>query len=262
MEIVNRQLIIRPIVRNRFSGKSAYDKTVTVIQGAQLSSTGLYKTGLTSQEERDFENEMGLAKGTLNRQNSSFWGDLDIRLNNSKLTILNILTPLDDLKYRVLLEHDLIANTEHDVEKNPGAKFYIYDPEAASKIENSKIDCEFEAVERFTNLSLEERKGLLRVYGKRGVDNLSETMVKTELYKFVKKDPKEFIRLSSSKTTPIRALLEALIEKNIIVKKGTYFYNGEDLIGGSTDEAVAYLSNPKNQAIKLSLEGTLKHRSK
>ncbi len=258
MEETIKQYIIRPIIRNKFSGQSYYNKTVTVIQGAQLSQTGLYKTGLSTADQEYYEKELNLPKGTLNGRNADFWGDMEVRLRNDKLTIFNIVNAYDELKFRMLQQHDWIANTEHDVAGNPTAKFYIYDPEAAAKIENAKMEFEFEAMEAFIGTTVEERKGLLRVYGKKGVDSMSETMIKTELYKHVKSDPKEFIRLATSKDTPIRALLENLIEKSIIKKKGTYFYNGEDLLGSSTDEVVSYLSDLKNQAVKLALENKLK----
>jgi len=183
---------------------------------------------------------------------------MEVRLRNDKLTIFNIVNAYDELKFRMLQQHDWIANTEHDVAGNSTARFYIYDPEAASKIEDAKMEFEFAAIEAFSNATVEERKGLLRIYGKKGVDLMSETMVKTELYKQVKLDPKEFIRLATAKDTPVRALIEALMEKGILKKKGTYFYNGEDLLGSSTDEVVSYLSDLKNQAVKLALEGKLK----
>lgn len=250
--------VIRPIIRNKFSGQSYYNKTITVIMGAQLSQTGIYKTGLSVKDEAHYEELLNVPKGTLNKRNSDFWGDLEVRLKNDKLTIFNIVTPIDEIKYKMLLEHDWIANSEHDVPGNSTAKFFIYDPEAASKIESAKMEFEFAAIDAFTSATIEEKRGLLRVYGKKGVDNMTETMVKAELYKEVKNDPKEFIRLASSKETPIKALIEALLEKNILKKKGTYYYNGEDLLGSSTDEVVGYLTDMKNQAVKLALENKLK----
>jgi len=258
MEEQLRQYVIRPIIRNKFSGQSYYQKTYTVIAGAQLSQNGLYKTGLSVTDQEHFEKELNLPKGTLNARNSEFWGDMEVRLRNDKLTIFNIVNGYDELKFKMLQQHDWIANTEHDVVGNSTARFYIYDPEAASKIEDAKMEFEFAAMEAFHNTTIEERRGLLRIYGKKGVDSMSETMVKTELFKEVKKDFKEFIRLSKAKDTPIRALIESLIEKDILKKKGTYFYNGEDLLGSSTDEVVSYLSDIKNQAVKLALEGKLK----
>jgi hypothetical protein len=53
-------------------------------------------------------------------------------------------------------------------------------------------------------------------------------------------------------------LIEELIEVGMIKRKGNYYYNGEDLIGSSTDEVVAYLSDIKNQSVKLNLETKLK----
>lgn len=262
MEVINKQYVIRPIIRNKFSGQSYYNKTLTVIMGAQLSNTGLYKTGLSTEDEAYYEKELNLPKGTLSKRNADFWGDMEVRLRNDKLTIFNIVNAYDELKFRMLQEHDWIANTEHDVPGNSTAKFYIYDPEAASKIEAAKMEFEFAAIEAFTVASIEEKRGLLRIFGKRGVDSMSETMVKAELYKEVKKDPKEFLRLIKSKDTPTRALLEALLEKEVIKKKGTYFYNGEDLLGSSTDEVVGYLSDLKNQAVKIALENKLKPSKK
>lgn len=258
MEIINRQYVIRPIIRNKFSGQSYYNKTQTVIGGAQLSANGLYKTGLSVTDETDFEKELNLPKGTLSKRNADFWGDMEVRLRNDKLTIFNIVNAYDELRFRMLQEHDKIARTEHDVVGNSTALFYIYDPEAASKIEDAKMEYEFAAMEAFHNTTVEERRGLLRIYGKKGIDSISETMVKTELFKEVKKDFKEFIRLTKAKDTPVRALVKALIEKDILKQKGTYFYNGEDLLGSSTDEVVGYLLDIKNQAVKLALEGKLK----
>lgn len=258
MEEGIKQYVIRPIIKNKFSGQSYYNKTITVIMGAQLSQNGVYKTGLSVKDEAHYEELLNLPKGTLNKRNSDFWGDLEVRLKNDKLTIFSVVTPLDEVKYKMLLEHDWIANSEHDVPGNSTAKFYIYDPEAASKIEAAKMEFEFAAIEAFTGSTIEEKRGLLRVFGKRGVDTMSETMVKAELYKEVKRDPKEYLRLSTSKDTPTKALLEALLEKDIVKKKGTYYYNGEDLLGSSTDEVVGYLTDMKNQSVKLALESKLK----
>ena len=61
LEIKSNSFIIRPIKRNKFSGQSAYDKTTTVIAGAQLSINGLYKTGLTNNDETHYEkNDLGM----------------------------------------------------------------------------------------------------------------------------------------------------------------------------------------------------------
>ena len=60
----------------------------------------------------------------------------------------------------------------------------------------------------------------------------------------------------------VRALLEECLEKRVLVKKGPYYYNGEDMIGSSTDEVLAYLTDIKNQTAKLALENRVRKARK
>jgi co-chaperonin GroES (HSP10) len=46
---------IKPHVKAKFSGVSSLPKTRTVYTGAQLDHDGLYKTGLTSEQEKEYE---------------------------------------------------------------------------------------------------------------------------------------------------------------------------------------------------------------
>jgi hypothetical protein len=110
MEEQVKQYVIRPIIRNKFSGQSYYNKTYTIIAGAQLSQNGLYKTGLSVSDQEHYEKELNLPKGTLNAKNADFWGDMEVRLRNDKLTIFNIVNAYDEIKFRMLQQHDLISN--------------------------------------------------------------------------------------------------------------------------------------------------------
>ena len=88
-EVTLKELVIKPIRKNRFSGVSGHDKTGTFIEGAQMGPDGNYKTGLTSKEEREFEEALSLKKGELSKSNSTFWGKcLELKLANDKPTIL------------------------------------------------------------------------------------------------------------------------------------------------------------------------------
>jgi hypothetical protein len=253
-----KELRIKPILRQKFSGLSSYSRTVTPIEGACLGANGLYMNGLTEEEEREFEKKLGLKEGTLSKK-SPYWGTvLRLRLNNDKDTPLTLLdTPEDIIRERVIRAHPRIANSI--LEKNkPSAEFYIDDPEATAAVEAIKIDQELEAMEAMIKTTIEEKRGLLRLYGKRDVYKMTESMVKTELAKKVKEDPIEFLSKANDKQLKTRMLIEELIEVGMIKRKGNYYYNGEDLIGSSTDEVVAYLSDIKNQSVKLNLETKLK----
>lgn len=257
-----KTLVIKPIVKAKFSGVSSYSKTQTVFCGAELDLNGLYKTGLDREKEKHYEHVLNLAPGTLGKK-STFWGDLEIRINNDKPTRFPLSGYMDELKEYVIRAHSKIANSELHLMANPQAMFFIDDPEEKAKLESQKMDYELEAIDSFTTLPIEDKRSMLRLYGKSGIDNMSETMIKAELYKEVKKDPVYFVKtLQNPKLMKAHALLKELVEKRVVTKKGAYYYNNEDMIGASTDEAISYLNNIKNQQIKLALENKVKNLRK
>lgn len=257
-----KYLVIKPIVKPKFSGVSSYVKTQTVFCGAEMDSNGLYKTGLTREEEKEYEKILNLAPGTLGRK-SEFWGNLEIRVNNDKSTRFALSGPMDELREKVIMAHSKIANSELHLASTPNALFYIDDPEEKAKLESAKIDYELKALDEYTTLAIEDKRAMLRLYGHSGVDDMSETMIKTELYKEVKKDPMYFVKkLAKPQEMKNEALLKELIEKRIVTKKGAHYMYNEDTIGGSTDAALGYLADPKNQSIKLILMDKVKQLRK
>ena len=192
---MEKQVIIKPVVKSKFSGISALTKSWTTIEGAQLDRSGSYKTGLTSDEERKYEELLNVPKGTLNRK-SEFWGTvLGLRLPNDKPYYFNIITPLDEVKLKVMEKHSDIAMNEMELATKPHARFYIEDKEAKAKIEEVALDYMFEATKLFMDTTSEEKKGYLKLYGKRGVEQLSDTIIKTELYKELTSNPKKLVTL-------------------------------------------------------------------
>jgi len=255
---MEKQLVIKPRLRNKFSGLSSYSRTKTPIEGAQLNKFGWYNTGLTEDEERKYEKLLGLKQGELSKK-SPFWGTvLKITLNNDKPTFIGLSGELDELKYKVILEHEKIANNYMELQKNPNAEFYIDDPESIAAMEASKIDLEMEAMEAMFKTTIEEKRGLLRLYGKKETQKMTESMVKATLAKLIKENPEEFIHKTKDKALKTKMLIEELLEVGLFKKKGNYYYNGEDLIGTSTEEIVGYLTDMKNQSVKLNLENKLK----
>jgi hypothetical protein len=251
MEIVERQIVIKPVTKTKFSGISSYSGSGTYLEGAQLGKGG-YKTGLTKAEQTAFEEELVLTKGTLNKTNAAFWGHLlELNLPNDKTFYFNISTPLDELKYKVILEHSDIANNELDLAKNPSAIFYIEDKEAKAKIEELAIDSLMSANEAFNELTTDEKKGYLKLYNKKGVDQLSDRLVKTELYKEINKDPKKFLALKDNPDISLRITIEDMLEAGTLVKKGSFYSFEQEVIGNSIDSVVAFLKDVKNQSIKL-----------
>ncbi len=252
-----KQLIIKPVVKAKFSGVSANTNSKTVL-GCEIShNTGLYKTGLTVEEEKHYEKKLGLKEGELNKR-SSWWGDnIIFKFHNSKNTVITIDSPLDELKEKVLLNSSKIAKSELDIKAT--TVFYIHDPEASAKVESLDIDLEITAGEEFSKLPISKKRDLLRLFGKRGVDTFSEELIKTELWKHIRKDFKAFLDILNDKSLDTKVMIEKLIEKSLIKKtSNNHYMYGDEHIGMSVDDVIGYLNDPKNQKFKLALYAKLK----
>lgn len=247
---------IKNAAKTGYFGISSYAKSVTTL-GCEMSHKGGYfKTGLTEDEERYYEEQLKLEKGMLNKH-SKWWSEVfnvvhPIRLNRTKSTELILDNPINQLKYRALLENSKVANSE--IEKSrPNIEFFIDDGEAKAKSENELFNYEFEGMGAIHKMSPEEKRGNLRLFGKKGVDTVSEGMLNAQLVLELKKDPKLFVETISDKDVITKAFIQELIEKHLIKRKGNYYLHGEDTIANSTEECVEYFNDIKNQSVKLTL---------
>lgn len=257
-----KEVIIKRVPRPGYFGITSYSKSTTGF-GAEISKDG-YNTGLTPEEETYYEGKLGLKPGELARH-SSWWSDVfnvqyAIKAFNTKSTTIVLNGPIDQLKYKVMLASSKIANSE--IEKKPNHEFYIIDEEAKAKKESEVFDYEMECMEIILKLSPEEKRQALRLFGKKGVDTLSESMIKSELRKESQKDPKLFIDTLSDKRLKTKMLIEEMLDYRVINRKGNYYMNGEDTIAGSTDECVSWFEDLKNQSIVLALNTKLKKLKK
>jgi hypothetical protein len=259
----DKQIVIRPVVKAKFSGVSAHTKSVTAIDGAQLDKAGNYKTGLTREEETEYEKKLNLPTGTLNRRNSDFWGTcLQLRLPNDKPYYFSTSSSMDELKLKVIEQRNDIASNELEMRKMPFALFYIEDKEAKAKVEEIAIDFQMEASDIFSDLTTDEKKGYLKLYGEKGTDNVSDRVVKTALFKKMNEDPKKFIPLTKDPDVKIRISIEDMLEKGLLKRKGNYYNYQDEVIGNSVDAVIAFFKDLKNQSLKITMEAEAKKISK
>jgi hypothetical protein len=258
-----KEVIVKRVSRPGYFGISSYPKSTTTL-GAEITKNG-FNTGLTADDEKYYEEALGLKPGELSRH-SKWWTDVfnvehGLKLFNTKSTTLVLDNPLNQIKYKVLNASSKVATSE--IEKgNPNVEFYIVDEEAKALKESEQFDYEMESYELIFKLSPEKKRQALRLFGKTGVDSLSESMVKAELIKESKKDAKMFISILSNKKLETRLLVEELLDYRILTRKGNYFMNGDDVIANSTDEAVEYFEDLKNQSVVLALQTKLKKLKK
>jgi len=164
---------------------------------------------------------------------------------------------MDIIKYNALVERTNVAKNQLEIRNNPNVEFFVEDLETQAKELELIADLELEAMEKFSETSAKEKKGIFKILTSfdkipmRGIDNLSETIVKAELYKRLKSDPKKFIQIATDKNLSIRILVAELLENGELTKKSNYYiYEGESL-GSSIEGVIEFFKDPKNQSIKI-----------
>jgi hypothetical protein len=255
---------IKRIPRAGYFGISSYAKSVTTL-GAPYDKKGGFKTGLTKSEEEHYEKLLNLKPGDLNRH-SKWWSETfniehAIRLHNTKTNELVLDNPINQIKYKVMLAADKVANSE--IEKNnPNALFFIDNEEAKAKAELETFNFEYEGMKLIMKCSPEEKRANLRLFGKAGIDLMSEDSASSQLYLELKRDPKNFFNIMTDSDLKTKAFIKELEEKKLIKRMGNYYKHGDDTIANSTEECVEFFKNPKNQSVKLVLETRLNKLNK
>lgn len=245
-----------------YFGIAAYPKAVATLS-CQLSHKGGYNTGLTKEDEAHYEKILELKAGELNKH-SKWWGEVfnvkyAIRLSRNKATELFLDDPISQLKYKVLLAHSRVANSETEKLK-PGVWFYIDDPETKAKKENESISMAFEGMTLIRDMTPEQKKSALRLFGKTGVNNISESMSSNQLFAEMQRDPKHFLSVMTDKNLEAKAWIKELEEWAILKRKGSTYLYGDDAIAANTEECIKYFE--EHQDVKLVVGNLLKSKKK
>jgi hypothetical protein len=221
------------------------------------------QTGLSEDDRKYFEYRLGLPKGTLLPTNFNFWGKQRITFKK-KGKILNIDSNDEDLlNYKWLVVHKLVATSRAELKSDPSKVFLITSDEIDSKENNSKFDKITEAVLASSKMTLDAKINFLNIFksGKFKVNrNATSEYINSIISKIVLQETEEFLLLTKDKDYEYRVLLLKLIEEDVIVKRNnSYFLKGEDdAFANSTAEVIAFLSNPKNNAVIVSLKAKIK----
>lgn len=248
---------IKKVNRPGFFGIGSYPGKTTLTYCAQLSKNG-YNTGLTKEEEAHFEKALELKPGQLGRH-SKWWEEFNAvhapRLSANKTNELILDNPINELKFKVLLANDKIANTEF--QKTPYSEFYIDNEELKAAAEVESFNYEFEGMALILKMTPEEKRSALRLFGKSGLDDSKEVLLNAELGKQLRKDPKSFVAILSDKEIKTKAFILELVEKGILKRKGNTFVYETDIIAGNTEECIHFLNDPNNSKLRIVLNDKL-----
>lgn len=206
-------------------------------------------TGLTEADARRLEKALGFAEGQLSPA-SDYWVNFCIKLGDQEI-VLNTELAWDELRYLFLKGHKRVATSIADIK--PATDYVLINKEAEAQESNRINRVRRNAIKEFDKLSLEDMRKCLRLYGYKA-DTMSAELVEAKLLSLVEADPKKFFdKWVNNKTKNTEFIIQQAIAKNIMRKSRNIYYHGTDIIGNSLEDAIAYLDNPANQDLRLSI---------
>lgn len=240
-------------------------------------TTGTFVNVLTNSEMAFLEDYLGMEKGTLSvyKKENNFWSDANPQgINKVKLrkqdNYLDLSLPEDYIRYKILLANkDFIAASLKVLEDRPKATYQFVLIEGSEQINSAKrsMNITRECYKEFGKIE-NDVETLMTVVelidGRNVAPNTSLDFLQTKIDSFIQSNPKTFLKVVKDETLPTKVLIRRSINAGNIIKRGDYLYlksDGEPLCGDNEEPvlsvAVKFLNNPRNQAIKLGLEGLL-----
>ena len=266
---------------NQYSGDhvlaGGMAETARLVLSVPRLRSGGYVNVLTKNEMKCLEQMLGLERGALNvyRKHDNFWSNTNpngissVRLTKYG-TRLSLKDPIQYIQYKILLANsDIVCPDMQTLTDKPKATYRFVlvsanevNNTALSKM-NNKEACFIEYGQYKNN-----RDVLAEVYqlftGKPITKNQHIEFLQSQMYDLIENNAKLFLSIIKDPLLPTRILIRKGVDQGFILKKGDYYYLRESggvqtpLCEGGQEPtltvAAQYLSNPKRQEIKLSLE--------
>ena len=253
------------------------ERSVFTVTVPKLRS-GTFKNVLTDDEKDYLEAALGLEVGALNVYNKqdNFWsnntegGISKVRLNKEGNT-LNLADPIDYIKYKILLANkDLIASSMQELQDRPKAtyRFVLISDNDVNTTAKAQMTVKMRCYAEYGKI--EDKADILKtvietITGKPIASNTKLEFLQTKAGELIEADPRMFLRVVQDKLLETKVLIQKCIEAGLISKRANYLYLRSDntpLCEGGEEPvlsvAAKYLSSPKRQDLKLSLEAKLK----
>ena len=264
LKLENRTVKIVPRTQKEYtwSGFVRYQKCKDYI-APKWDKTGTMVTGLTIEEEKEFEELLRKPAGELSKY-SPFWHDYHVIMTD-KDKVLDLNKPEDLLAYKFLLADPYIANSWHELQEGlwPDAKYVITDDLADAQIKNEEYDLKIKANLLFSKLSINQMTQILKLYsGNINMENVPADLVKQRLFEAMEKDVEKFIQLVEDKTLETKLMINQLVALKELRKNRSAYYYGDDLLGHDLDSTAAFIDNPENQGLKIAFKQKLESRKK
>ena len=226
---------------------------------------------LNDGEKAFLEYYMGLEPNALSiyLKKDNYWKNYQVRLIKSD-TILNLAIPEDYIKYKVLLTNvDIICPSlkQFTEARKATYQFYMVNDGDETKQTNNNMSSKMEAM--FELGKIQDNKSVLKVVVEimdgRPIARTSKLeFIQAQAFKTIDANPKLFISIIKDQLLKTKVLIAECLEYGLVISKSGLYYtaSGEPLCEAGEDSTLSnsarYLSSPKRQEAKLTLEAKLK----
>lgn len=249
------EVIVRIVKVNPWTGLTKWPTTFDYV-GPYWTRTGNIYTGLSEEDARRLEKELGYEEGKLN-PSSEFWTTFAVQLGKRDL-ILDTNKPYDELKYLFLKNHKRVADGMNAM--NPSKDYLLINKDSEAEETNKRNKVKRDAYRELDKMSIEDMRKCLRLYGMKS-DSMSNELVEAKLSEQIESAPDKFImKWVNNPNKEMNWMIEEALSKNILRRNRAQYYFGTDLIGNGIEDVIAYLKDKKNQDILISIKNELKSK--
>lgn len=255
-----------------------------------VTTTGMFKTGLTDDEQYAFETLLNLPDNTLSpypqiddkgRNKISYWSNVSnwnfIPKEGLSLDCDNNIQ--DKLKFKMLLANysqdpnskmptGLVVRSKQEVRDNPSALWLISNEELETKETGAQIAIKKNAFVRFGKSTPSEIRDFFKLFKHKGTgfkvgDITRQDLAEAKIMDIIDKDPSIFLEVIDDPNFKDLVFLEDLKENNIVKVLGTRIMTHDGTtIGLSNSEAIENLHKKEFQELKITLKSSLDNRLK
>lgn len=236
-----------------------------------ILSSGSYKNVLTDNEKAYLELIMGLDDNALSvhARENNYWDDCVVRLTKQD-TVLDLSDPSDYIKYKVLLANKhYIAPSMRSLKENPKATYQFVIIENGDEYSDvrDKVNSTMKCYEEFGKIkdNFDILKCVIETLDGRTVANNTKIeFLQEKAYENINANAKLFLKTVTDPHLKTKVLIKKAVEAGVISVRGDFYYlrsDGSPLCGDNEDPtlsvAAAFLSLPKNQELKFSIEAKI-----
>lgn len=241
-------------------------------------SSGMFVNVLTDNEKAYLEEVMGLEYNALSiyKKVDNFWDDSNeggistVRLTKGD-NYLNLADPEDYIRYKILLANkDFIAPSLQELEDHPKRtyQFVIVQEGEETRNANKEMSATMQSYMEFGKIqdNVQMLRTIIEILdGRPTAKNTKPEFLQQRVNKLIQADARLFLRVIKDSLLPTKVLIKRAIEGGLISNRGGMLYlksDGTPLCGDNEEPtlnvAAKFLSSPKHQELKLSLEAKLK----